>query len=207
MYTLYWAPNTAALAPQAVLEEAGLPYNLKPVDLGEGDQFTKAYLKVNPAGYVPTLIAEDGEVLYESAAVVLALCYRHALTDLAPAPDARESGLFLRSLFFLTNSIQNIYKCYYYPERYSTDAADAPRIKTKAREKLLERWRIVNADLRDNGPFHLGERYSACDLYMVMLMTWFDPPEVLLEECPAVARCYGLAMRRPAMAKVFGADG
>jgi len=207
MYKLYWAPDTAALAPQAVLEEAGLPHSLELVDLRKDEQFAESYLKINPAGYVPSLVGEDGEVLHESAAIVLALCYRHGLTDLAPASDAPESGLFFRSLFFLTNSIQNIYKCYYYPERYSTDAEDAPKIKAKAREKLLERWRLVDAHLRDHGPFHLGERYSACDLYMVMLATWFEPPEVLFRECPAVAHCYDLAMQRPALAKVFGPEG
>jgi glutathione S-transferase len=53
--------------------------------------------------------------------------------------------------------------------------------------------------LAANGPYHLGERFSLVDIYMVMLVTWFLPMEKLLETFPAIKACYGIVRQRPAI--------
>ena len=116
-------------------------------------------------------------------------------------------GLFLRSLLYLTNTVQNDYKRYYYPERFSTDPADAPRIKAKALEALVDSWRPVDAHLAAHGPYHLGARFSLADIYLVMLATWFEPMAALFERFPAVRRCYDEASRRPAVRKCLAQQG
>ncbi len=148
MYRLYFCAGTAAFGPQAVLEGAGLPHELVIIDTAAGAQRRPDYLAINPLGNVPALITPEGEVLYETAAVMLYLADRHGLEDLAPPVGHALRGLFYRSLFYLSNTLQTDYKRDYYPERFSTDAADAPRIKTKARETLAESWRLVEAQRR-----------------------------------------------------------
>ena len=93
MYKLYWAPATAALAPQAVLEEAGVAYEIERIDLDRQEQRRPAYLALNPGGYVPTLVTGDGQVLTESAAITLSLCERHPETGLLPGMLMRNAGL------------------------------------------------------------------------------------------------------------------
>ena len=58
MYTLYSAPMAIAMAPQAVLEELGQPYDLKMVDVYSGAP-PDWYRKLNPYGRVPTLVQGD----------------------------------------------------------------------------------------------------------------------------------------------------
>src|SRR2546423_12367830 len=61
-------PNKVAL----FLEEAGLPYELVPVDTRKGDQFKAEFLKVNPNGKVPA-IDDNGVFVFESNAILLYL--------------------------------------------------------------------------------------------------------------------------------------
>ncbi len=159
MTKLYWDDQTAAFAAQALLEETGTAYEIVRIDLESDEQHKPDYLALNPGGYVPTLVTDDGRVLGESAAILLYLADLHPALNLAPRADEPDRGSLLRWLFFLTNNVQSAYKRYYYPTRFSVDPADGPRIKAKARDDLIERWSVVEAHLGDHGPYFLGERF------------------------------------------------
>lgn len=68
-----------------LLEEMGLPYRLRPVDLLAGVENDPEFLAINPAGFIPALV--DGDVtMVESIAIMEYLIARHGPTALAPAP-------------------------------------------------------------------------------------------------------------------------
>jgi glutathione S-transferase len=203
MYILYGGRFTRTVAVQMVLEEGGIPYELRELDIVAGEHREAEFLAINPAGFVPAIITPEGQVLHEAAAIMLYLADRHGLGDLAPRVDAPARGLFYSKLFFLTNDVQPAMKRIFFPQRYSTDPADTPRIKAQALRTAEERWKVVDAHLAAHGPYHLGERFSLVDLYMVMWAAVFDPKEVLFEACPAVARCYGLVAARPKIAPLM----
>ena len=207
MYKLYWAAGTAALAPQAILEEVGAAYEIVTLDLKRQEHRRPEYLALNPAGLVPTLVTGDGLVLTESAAITVALCERHPDAGLIPEPGDPARGTFFRWLFYLANAVQEAYKRFYFPGRFSTDPADAPRIKDQADSDLAARWRIVEDRLADSGPYLLGARFSAADIFLVMLATWFESKEDLFEMCPNVGRCFALAAERPALRRTLKANG
>ena len=54
-YILYGGNVTRSLGPQMVLEEGGLPYRLREVDIGRGEHRRPDFTALNPAGYVPDL--------------------------------------------------------------------------------------------------------------------------------------------------------
>ena len=76
MYKLYWGRGGANMAPHAVLEEIGAPFELVELDFDRNEHKAAEYLQLNPNGRVPTLI-HDGKAIYESAAILLYLCERH----------------------------------------------------------------------------------------------------------------------------------
>ncbi len=94
MYKLYWNKDTAAVAPEMVLEEAGLAYEKVVIDAFGGETWQADYLAINPAGYIPALIREDGSILYESAAISLYICDRHGLSELLPPLEDPDRGGF-----------------------------------------------------------------------------------------------------------------
>ena len=204
MYILYGGRFTRAVGPQMVLEEGGLEYELREVDIFAGEHRTPAFLAVNPAGYVPALITPEGEALHEAAAIMLYLADRHRLDDLAPPPGGPERGPFYSKLFFLTNDVQPAMKRYYYPHRYAADDADTPRVKARALETARERWAVVDGHLAQHGPYHLGDRFSLVDFYMAMWAAFgFKPCGDLKAEFPAVRRCYDLVAARPKVAALL----
>ncbi len=155
MYILYGGKLTRTVGPQMVLHEGDLAYELREIDIMRDEHRRPEFLAINPAGYVPALITPEGQVLHEAAAIMLYLADRHGLDDLAPAPDAPERGLFYSKLFLLTNDVQPAMKRYYFPHRYSTDDADTPRIKARAR--LQERWTLTDIDYKTGGPARYTE--------------------------------------------------
>src|SRR5690349_8325651 len=78
-------PNKVAL----FLEEAGLPFELVPIDTRKGDQFKPEFLKVNPNGKVPA-IDDDGVVVFDSNAILLYLAEKTG-KFLPPSSDRKST--------------------------------------------------------------------------------------------------------------------
>jgi GST-like protein len=94
------APNPAKVA--LFLEEAGLPYEVTPVDTRKGEQFTPEYRAVNPNSKTPAL--EDGDVtIFDSNAILLYLAEKTGKFLPASAPAAR--GELLSWLMFVATGI------------------------------------------------------------------------------------------------------
>ena len=128
MYKLFWDPGSANMAPHAVLEEIGCPYELVKVDIKSGEHRQPSYLKLNPNARVPTLVDGD-RVMYESAAIILYLVEQHPGAKLAPAPGTRERMLFLQWLMYLTNTIQDSFILYYHPDNFFPDGERRAALK------------------------------------------------------------------------------
>ena len=70
MLYLYHAPSSVcAMKVRLVLNEKGLPWDGKILDLRRGDQFDPEYRKLNPNSVVPTLV-HDGRVVVESTVII-----------------------------------------------------------------------------------------------------------------------------------------
>ena len=202
MYRLYWCPFTASLAPMAVLEETGAEYDAELVDIDAGRHKSPEFLAVNPRGLIPAMMLPDGQTIFEAAAMVLHLCDCYPGAGLAPPQDDPLRARYYQWMLYLADTPQPNYRRYYYPERFSTDPADADKVRTRGVEALLADWKIVD-DALAGGEWLLGETFSACDIYMQMLTTWFEPPEALFEHCPHVARVAAAAAARPAVARAI----
>ncbi|WP_240936170.1 glutathione S-transferase N-terminal domain-containing protein [Billgrantia bachuensis] len=88
MITLYGTPPTRALRAIWLLNELGLEYRARPVDLMQGEHQQQDFLSLHPSGKVPVLV--DGDlVVTESAAIQLYLANTHR-RDSSPRPWRRE---------------------------------------------------------------------------------------------------------------------
>jgi glutathione S-transferase len=99
--TLYHSPASRAFTAYWMLEELGVPFNVKTIDIRNGEQKSPAYLKLNPAGKVPTLT--DGElVVSENPAIAIYLADRYGYGTLAPKIDEADRGPYLKWMVFST---------------------------------------------------------------------------------------------------------
>ncbi|MEO8810724.1 MAG: glutathione S-transferase family protein [Rhodanobacter sp.] len=169
MYTLYYAPGSASLLVHLTLLEIGAQHSLERIDIETGQQRSAAYLAMNPNGVVPTLIV-DGLPHGEAAALAMLLSERHPDAGLAPFPGSVQRGDYLQWMFYLANSLQPLFRQWFYPGDHLPAGADT--IKDAARAGIEKCWSHLDARLAAHGPYILGEDFSVVDLYALMLMRW-----------------------------------
>jgi glutathione S-transferase len=97
--TLYHHPYSRAANVVWMLEEVGVDYELRFVDIHKGEQKTPEIVALNPMGKLP-ILRDGDQIVTESAAIGLYLADRYALGRLAPKLDDPARGPYLRwSLF------------------------------------------------------------------------------------------------------------
>ena len=103
--SLYHHPYSRASNVVWMLEEVGVPYELRFVDISSDAQKTPEILALNPMGKLP-ILSDDGQIVTESAAIGLYLADRYALGRLAPKTDDPTRGTYLRWSLFSPSVIE-----------------------------------------------------------------------------------------------------
>ena len=201
VYKLYYAPRSAALGVRALLETIGAPYELSEVDIYSEEPRDPEFLRINPNGWVPALVY-DGGAMYEAAAITIFLCDRHPRAGLAPAPQDPLRGAFLQWLVYMAGTLQPAYQMFYYSFRFAAREEDYASVRSRSTTRLAEIWQILD-DALAPGPWLLGDRFSACDIYLYMLSTWLADEHTPISAFPNAARCVDRVAARPEVARAF----
>ena len=206
MYTLYYNPGTRATAAHMVLAEAELPCQLRNVDISANEHRSAEFLAVNPRGTVPALVCDDGAVVCETIAIMLYLSDKHALSQLAPGPTDPDRGTLLDWLVYHAVEVQEPVKRSAYAHRHAQSPEEEEAVRTRANALFVDRWKLVEQHLREAGPFHLGERFSIADIYLLVSSTWSKaliPSRLAESGFPAIEQCIRRTAERPRIAPVL----
>ena len=205
MYQLYYSPGSAAMVPHALLEEIGAPYELRLLDTDNLAQKSPDYLKLNPAGRVPTLV--DGDlVLFETGAITLHLLGKHTSCGLMPKAGSADHSRFLQWLFYLSTTPQVTFIEFFYPERWAAGSSDTARVKTNASARLQEQFALLDQAIGPR-PYFLGEACSALDIYLTMLTRWSRFLERPMWHSPNIRRVAATVRTRPAFQRMMSKQG
>ena len=168
--SLYYARSTASLVVHWLLIELGIPHELHELDFDKRDQKSDDYLKLNPAGVVPTLVM-DGQVITETAAILMHLADTHPRAELAPAVATTQRAQYYRWMLCCANTLMPAYRAWFYADEIAgPENAEASRLH--ARLKLERAWQQVADHLEAHGPYLLGAQRSSADFLLTMLMRW-----------------------------------
>ncbi|WP_270827796.1 glutathione S-transferase family protein [Aeromonas sp. Y318-1] len=173
MFKLYYYPNNASLAPHFLLHHVQADYELLLVDKKSNAQKLANYLKLNPAGRIPTLVV-DGQAIFESPAICIHICELHPEYELIPLIGDPKRPLFFQWLSFLNNTLQAELMVRYYPHKHTTDEVSIPCVIAAQDERIAEALSIINDQL-ENNEYLLGDKFSACDYFLFMLAGWSLP--------------------------------
>jgi glutathione S-transferase len=187
----------------AVLEELGVKFDLYEVDYDGGETRTPEYRALQPLGLIPALKIDEGRSMFESAAIIIYLCDLHGEAKLAPLPDEDERAAFLQWMLFMADTVYPSYNRYYHPERYTSDASSEAGVKEQAMVLAQNQWRVIEDELASNGPWLLGDRFSACDIYLHMMTTWHEGPKDLFANFPMVRQVAEAVLAREATRRAF----
>jgi GST-like protein len=191
--------NCGSAIVEAALVLAQIEYDREEADYGTPEGHKKLVASGNPLAQVPTLILPDGTVMTESAAIIL---YIDGLVpDLGLVPPVKDPLRrdFLRWLMFLVAAVYPTFTYGDDPKKWAGDAGDTLRESTDEHRKSL--WRLVEGAVR--GPWFLGERPSALDLYVSVMTRWRPRRDWFAEHCP---RLHAIALevdRDPRLASVW----
>jgi glutathione S-transferase len=153
---LFCAPGFSSLADHIAMLEAGLQFDIVKVDIVtkqmEGGGL---YSDINPKGYVPALMLDDGEVLTENVAILTWVADR-ASTLSAPGPLGRYQ--LIEMLSFIASEIH---------KRFPIYLSATEEMQAALREDIV-RWFGFAADRLEHG-YLFGDTFSAADAYLFVM--------------------------------------
>jgi GST-like protein len=197
----YWTtPNGHKIT--IYLEEAELPYNLVPINIGKGDQFQPEFLKIAPNNRIPAIVdhepADGGEPisLFESGAILLYLAEKTG--KLIPS-DLRGRADTLQWLFWQMGGLgpmagQNHHFSQYAPEKI-------PYAINRYVNETGRLYAVMNKQLSDH-EFLAGE-YSIADIACYPWIVPYERQGQKLEDFPNLKRWFETIQARPATVRAY----
>ena len=203
MYKLFYAPKSASMGMRVLLEEIGASYELIETTVDKDTPRPAEQLAINPNGWVPVL-TWDGGAMYEAAAITIFLTDRHPEAKLGPSANDPTRALYLQTLVYFSNAVQNAYQLTYYPDRFADTPDGEPGAQQRGNRRLRETWQVIDNQISEN-EWVLGDQFSAADIYLFMLTTWLRPAKghPSLSEFPNVQRVANKVKLRPSVQSVY----
>ena len=184
MLRLYFAPGSSSMAVHIALHEVGATFETKSLSLTRNETRTQEFLKINPAGKVPTLLV-DGRPLVEVAGILFYLARRFPEAGLLPHGDIEAEARVVSWMSFIASTL--------HPARQR--GAEYAREVFGLADRLL-------------GPeWVLGERYSIADIHLFRVY-WrlFHSLQPAPGTYPHLDALYARMMARPAVQRTIEAE-
>lgn len=204
-YTLYGAPGSGATPVHAALTLIGAP--VKAIDIApwEGEAEREKLSAVNAMRQVPALILPSGELMTESAAILIWLGDHYPESGLAPAIDDPRRAQYLRWMSFIPAAIYSMYWVRDLPSRLAADAGAEAVILERTAERIAECWRLMDAQMPHGTPYLLGERIGMLDLYVTVVSRWTPGRTRFYREAPRMAEVVRRVDAEPRLAAFWAA--
>ncbi len=170
-YTLYNRIGSGGFVVEAALALAGQPYELVTIETEPRMPLPNSFKEINPWRQVPVLIADDGLMMTETAAILIYLTNLHPGDDVGPEVGTKKYATFLRWVVFLSANVYEGRLRWAYPERYTSDENGAAGVRSAALERNAKAFALLENELQV-GKFLLGSSMSVADVYLAMLFAW-----------------------------------
>jgi len=169
------------MAPHIALHEIGVDFESRWISFAKREQYAPEYLKLNPAGKVPTLLV-DGHPLTEVAAILYYLAKRFPKAGLFAEGDLEAEAQVVSWMSFIASTIH------------------------PARMIGVERWKEV-FEIAENRlarkEWAVG-RYSIADIHLFRLYwRFYNAAHPASETYPGLSAHYERMMARPAVQRVL----
>ncbi len=207
-YKLYGAKGGGSMIVEAAFAFAGLPLDIVDLEWDDTGWESRTLKELNPLGQVPTLILQNGKVLTESAAIILHLADTLRDFSLAPSQSDPHRPAFLRWLIFLVAAVYPTYTYGDTPRRWvgeGTKEGAGKRLRESTDEHRKKLWRYVEGQI--TGPWFLGEKMSALDVYIWVMSHWRPGKEWLAAETPKLHAIAEAMRKQPICKKIAARNG
>jgi GST-like protein len=197
----YWTtPNGHKIT--IFLEETGLPYSIKPINIGKGEQFNPEFLKISPNNRIPAIVdhepADEGVPLsiFESGAILEYLAMK---TGAYLPSDVRGRAEVMQWLFWQMGGLGPMLGQNHHFRGYSAEKiAYAIERYTKETERL---YGVLDERLGDR-QFIAGD-YSIADMACYPWIVLHERQGQNLSDFPDLKRWFEAIQKRPAVERAY----
>ena len=187
MFTVYGAAGSGSVAVEAALTLLGEPYEVVERAIWNDPVAAEAVARINPMRQIPALVLPSGELMTESAAMLIWLADSHPQARLSPALDDPARPAFLRWMTYVAAQIYSLYWVRDDPSRVTADAAAGALILDRTAERIAECWRVMDAQVTP-GLYLLGDRMTVLDVYVSVVSRWRPRRRRFYQEAPKMAQ-------------------
>jgi len=162
---LYYSPGACSLSPHIALKESGLAFEAiaaptKTHKLADGTD----YYTINPLGYVPFLVLDDGRTLHEVTAIVQYVADQVPDKRLAPANGSWERYKLQEWLNTIATELHKGFSPLFTPGM-------PEQAKEMAKTRLMSRLTWVDGELAGKS-YLLGDTFTVADAYLFVVAGW-----------------------------------
>ncbi len=162
---LYYSPGACSLSVHIALKESGLAFEAiaaptKTHKLADGTD----YYTINPLGYVPLLVLDDGSQLREGPAIVQYIADQVPSKHLAPANGTFARYKLLEWLTFIGTELHKGFSPLFTPGM-------PEEAKNMAKTRLASRLQWVDGELAKT-PYLMGDNFTVADGYLFTVSNW-----------------------------------
>jgi GST-like protein len=179
-YVVYGQKGTGSVPVEATLLLLGEPYEV--IERGPSEDRPAG----NPMQQVPVLALPNGELMTESAAILIHLADSHPAARMSPALDDPRRPAFLRWMVYVSAQIYALVWARDDPGRLAADEAHKPVILERTAERMAYCWRMMDAQVSPSR-YILGEDLSVLDLYVTVVSCWGPRRVRFYQEAPKLA--------------------
>jgi GST-like protein len=198
MIDLYTWPTPNGHKIHIMLEECGLPYEVRPIDIGAGDQFDPEFLKISPNNKMPALVDADGPggepiSVFESGAILI---YLGEKTGKFVPKDARRRYGVLQWLMFQMGTVGPMLGQAHHFLQYAPD--DIAYARNRYHNEANRIYGVIDRQL-ERSEYMAGDDYTIAD---IATWPWTRFPErqgVERAEFPNFVRWFDQIAGRPAV--------
>jgi GST-like protein len=200
MIDLHYWPTPNGWKISIMLEECGLPYTLKPVNIGRGEQFSAEFLDISPNNRMPAIVDHDppggGEPVsvFESGAILIYLAEK---TGCFLGHDLRSRVAALQWLMWQMGGLgpmagQNGHFLLYAPDKI-------PYAVERYAKEVNRLYGVLDLQLQRTGAFVAGADYSIADMAIFPWVRIWKAQQVPLDDFIHVKAWHDAMRQRPAV--------
>jgi len=196
---LYYSPGACSLAPHIAMREAGIPVDLKKVDLKAKQYEGGDYKQVNGKGYVPAITMDDGTVLTECPVILQYIADQKPDSGLAPKPGDPARYKLQEMLNFTTSEMHKGFGNFFNPaltEEWRKAVSDRLAIRLDWLSKHLEGKQYL-----------MGDKFTVADAYLFTILNWAGPSKFDLGKWPVITDYHKRVAGRPKVQEALKAEG
>lgn len=200
----YW-PTPNGWKITIALEEMGLPYEIHPVNIGTGEQFRPAFLKIAPNNRMPAIIDPDGPdgapiSVFESGAILLYLARK---TGTFHGTNERERVAVEQWLMWQMGGVGPMAGQAHHFLQYAPalePPQDLPYAKDRYRREVGRLYGVLDRRLAENR-YAAGDFLSIADMAIWPWAILWERQEQTLDDKPNLRRWLDELAERPAFAR------